>query len=110
MTDRVSAPMPKIATILDRPGRLRIAVRVQPRASRTRVVGSIGDALKVQVTAPPVEGAANAALIALLAEVLEVPRLRIRVVAGDHSRSKIVEIETEDPAALEARLQELLAR
>ena len=100
--------MRKIATILERPGRLRIAVRVQPRASRNRLTGLIGDAVKIQLTAPPVEGAANAALIAFLAEILEVSRSRIRVVTGDHSRSKVVEIEADDPVALEARLAALL--
>lgn len=101
--------MAKIATILERPGRLRISVRVQPRASCDRIRGVIGDAVKIQLTAPPVEGAANAALIAFLADVLDVARGRIRVVTGEHSRSKIVDVESEDPAALEARLEALLA-
>lgn len=95
-------------TNLERPGGLRIAVRVQPRASRNRITGTIGDALKIQVTAPPVEGAANAALIAFLAEVLELPRGRIRVITGEHSRSKVVEIDTDDPSALKGRLAALL--
>ena len=71
---------------------LRFTVRVQPRASRNEVAGVHGAALKVRVTAPPVEGAANSAVIALLAEVLGVPRGAVRIVSGDSSRNKVVEV------------------
>lgn len=101
--------MSKYATILEHPRRLRIAVRVQPRASRNRVAGRVGDAIKIQLTAPPVEGAANEALIAFLAETVDLPRARIRVITGERSRSKIVDIEVEDPEALESRLREILS-
>ena len=70
----------------------RFGVRVQPRAARTEIVGVHGDALKVRVTAPPVGGAANAALVALLADALGVQKRDVRVVSGESSRSKIVEI------------------
>jgi uncharacterized protein len=74
-------------------GRVRFAVRVQPRASRSEVVGIHGDALKVRLTAPPVEGAANDQLVELLAKVFRVARREVRIVAGGSSRSKIVEID-----------------
>ena len=82
---------------------LRFRVRVQPRASRSEVSGLHGDALKVRVTAAPVEGAANAAVIELMAGVLGVPRGSIRIVSGEASRNKVVEV----PARCAARLREL---
>ena len=95
------------AVLLHDPPRLRFEVRVQPRASRNRVSGLHGPAIKIQLTAPPVEGAANAALLAFLAEVLVTPRGSIRLVTGEHARTKVVEVETADPPGLLARLQAL---
>jgi uncharacterized protein (TIGR00251 family) len=74
-------------------GRVRFAVRVQPRASTTEVAGVHGEALKVRLTAPPVDGAANEALIHFLADVFVVKRQAVRIVGGESSRSKIVEID-----------------
>lgn len=74
-------------------GHARFAVHVQPRASRSEIVGIHGAALKVRVTAPPVDGAANAALIAVLSEAFAVPRTAVRILAGESSRSKIVEVD-----------------
>lgn len=71
---------------------MRFSVRVQPRASRTGVDGLFGDALRVRVSAPPVDGAANEAVIRVLAEALHVPRVAVRIVAGASSRTKIVEV------------------
>ena len=71
-------------------------MRVQPRAARSEIAGLHGDALRVRVSAPPVDGAANAALVELLADALGVPRRCVRVVAGAGSRSKLVEIEHAD--------------
>lgn len=71
---------------------IRVHVHVQPRASRSEVVGTHGAALKVRLLAPPVDGAANDALVALLADRLGVPRRDIRIVQGATSRAKVVEI------------------
>jgi uncharacterized protein len=68
-------------------------VRVQPRASKDEVAGVHGEALKVRLRAPPVDGAANDALIAFLAARLAVAKQRIRVVAGASSRAKVVEVD-----------------
>ena len=68
-------------------------MHVQPRASRTEVVGLHGDALKVRLSAPPVDGAANDALVDFLSERFAVARRAVRVIAGAQSRSKIVEID-----------------
>jgi uncharacterized protein len=74
-------------------GRVRLGIHVQPRASRNEIVGAHGEALKVRLTSPPVEGAANDALVKFLAETFAVARGAVRILAGEHSRSKIVEIE-----------------
>jgi len=74
-------------------GRARFGVRVSPRASRDAILGVHDGALKVALTAPPVEGAANAALIALLAKALGVAKRAVTIVSGEASRQKRVEIE-----------------
>jgi uncharacterized protein len=79
-------------------------VRVQPRASRTEVVGPHGDAVRIRLTAPPVDGAANEALIRFLAERLEVPRSAVRIEGGASSRSKVVAIDGIDPDTAAHRL------
>jgi uncharacterized protein len=71
---------------------VRIAVRVQPRASRNELAGLHGDALKVRVMAPAIEGAANDALVDLLCTTFGVSRRDVTIVSGATSRSKIVEI------------------
>lgn len=76
-----------------RAGAVRFSVRVQPRSSREGVDGVHGDALRVRVNAPPVEGAANEAVVAVIAGALGVPRRAVRIVAGETSRSKVVEVE-----------------
>jgi uncharacterized protein (TIGR00251 family) len=72
---------------------VRFGVRVQPRASRAGVDGVHGDALRVRVSAPPVDGAANDAVVEVLATALGVPRRAVTIVAGAGSRSKVVEVE-----------------
>lgn len=88
---------------------VRLTVRVQPRAARSRVVGRHGEALKVQVSAPPVEGAANAAVIEVIAAWLDVPRRSVDLVQGQRGRDKVVAIAASDPAALAGRIEQLLA-
>lgn len=77
---------------------VRVSIHVQPRAARSEIVGLHGAALKVRLQAPPVDGAANEALVTLLAERLGVARRAVRVVAGASSRAKTVEVDgtTED--------------
>ena len=71
----------------------RFTVKVHPRARRSAVTGRLGDAWKLDLTAPPVEGKANEECVRLLAELVGVPRARVRIVAGLTSRTKVVEIE-----------------
>jgi uncharacterized protein (TIGR00251 family) len=79
-------------------------VRLQPRARRTEVAGERGGAVLVRVTAPPVDGRANAALCALLAERLGVAPSRVSVVRGATARDKVVRVEGLEPATLRAAL------
>jgi hypothetical protein len=71
---------------------VRFRIRLQPKAKESGVAGVLGDALKVRVTAPPVDGAANEALVELLATTFGIPRRAITIVAGLSSRSKVVEL------------------
>ena len=75
------------------PGRIEIAVRVIPRARKTEVVGFRDDVLVVRVAAPPVEGAANEALIEFLSSALHVPRRAVQILGGDRGRRKRVAID-----------------
>jgi len=72
------------------PGGVTFYVQVQPRASRDAIEGEYADALKIRLSAPPVDDRANAALVRLLAERLNVPRAAVRIVAGEKSRRKRV--------------------
>jgi uncharacterized protein (TIGR00251 family) len=77
---------------------------VQPRASRTEVAGVLGDQLRVRLTAPPVDGAANEALVRFLAERLGVPRSAVRLVSGEAGRSKVVAVDGIGMSEARARL------
>jgi uncharacterized protein len=78
--------------VQERGGAITLAVRVIPRASRDAIEGEYQGALKIRLTAPPVDDRANDALIRLLAERLNVPRSAVRIVAGEKGRTKRVEI------------------
>lgn len=78
--------------LAEREGRVVFAVRVVPRASRDEIEGEYGGAVKVRLTAPPVEDRANEALCRLLAGRLNVPVAAVRIVAGGKSRTKRIEI------------------
>jgi uncharacterized protein len=82
---------------------VRFAVRLTPRAVTDRVDGVLDGVLKARVTAPAVEGAANHALVRLLADELDVAREDIRIVAGATSRQKLIVVSGVDEAAVVAR-------
>lgn len=77
-----------------------VALHVQPGARRSAVVGVHAGRLKVAVQSPPVEGRANAAVVAFLAATLEVTRRQVVLVAGERSRDKRVELQGVDPATV----------
>lgn len=74
--------------IHESPDGLAFKVHVQPRASRNRILGLFGDALKIAVTAPPVDDAANRMVIQVLAEALGTPAGALKILSGHTSRSK----------------------
>lgn len=82
------------------------SVKIHPRAKKNAITGEVGDAVKLSLTAPPVEGRANEACIEFLAELLEVPRASVTIAAGQNSRQKVIRV-----AGLTAdKIRERLAR
>lgn len=83
---------------------VRINVYVQPGAKRTEIAGRHGSDIKIRVAAPPVEQAANEALLAFVAQKLELRRRDVRLIAGAASRRKVLEIEGITAEQIHARL------
>jgi uncharacterized protein len=104
----MAPPLPFAAA----PDGLRLAVRLTPKAAAARIIGLAREAdggavLKVAVTAPPEAGKANDALLALMAELLDLRRRDVTLVLGVTNRRKLVHVAG-DPAALARRLEEVL--
>ena len=87
-----------------REGEIWLSVKVQPRASKNEIGQALGNELKMKVTAPPVESAANEALLRFLAERLGCPRGRVQLVRGHTSRHKIVSIQRLSESEVLAKL------
>ncbi len=68
------------------------AIKVQPRARKNAITGELGDALKLALTAPPVDGRANEACIEFLAKFLDVPRSSVTIASGETSRNKVIRV------------------
>jgi uncharacterized protein (TIGR00251 family) len=81
-----------VLEIQEREGAVMFLVRVQPRAGRDEIAGEMGGALKVRLCAPAVEDRANEALIEFLTQLLKTPRSAVRILSGDRSRTKRMEI------------------
>jgi len=99
-TSSVTTTSPLLATATG----IRLRLHVQPRASRSELAGVHGDALKVRVAVPPVDGAANETLVRFLAEQLGVARSAVRVESGAAGRAKVVTVEGIDPEVARRRL------
>ena len=84
--------------------RTTLAVKAVPNAPRTEIVGWVGDALKVKLKAPPVEGRANEELCRFIANHLGLPRRAVTLLRGDTARQKLVGVEGLSQPALHARL------
>ena len=95
---------PDVAAVRAVSGGVMLAVRVIPRASRTTLAGTRGEAILIRLAAPPVDDAANEALIQFLASLLDVPRRNVTIQSGGHSRSKGVHVSGIDAAAAAHRL------
>ncbi len=87
---------------------VEIFLYVQPRASRSKIAGIQGEELKVALTAPPVDGAANKACRIFLARLCNIPRSRVLLVAGETSRHKRLLLEGANLRQIEALLEDLL--
>jgi uncharacterized protein len=81
-----------------------LAIKVIPNAPRTEIAGWLGDALKVKVHAPPIDGRANVALCTFVADTLDLPRRAVSIARGDTSRQKLLRIEGLTAAELRVRL------
>ena len=91
-------------------GRVTSPVRAVPRASRDALDGVVEGALRVRLVAPPVEGAANRALVAFLADTLGVPKRDIEIAAGEHGRRKLVRVRGLTPEEVRRRLNSATLR
>ena len=80
------------------------AVRVHPRAKKNAITGKVGDALKVTLTAPPVNGKANEACIEFFARLLNLPRSSVTIAAGRTSRNKVIRVTALTPQQVRDRL------
>ena len=96
------------AFISVQPDGVSLAIKLQPRASANEIGGPLGNELRVKVTAPPVEAAANEALIRLLAETLDCPRSRVEILRGRASRHKVIKLHGLSADAVLARLKDYL--
>jgi uncharacterized protein len=73
-------------------GGVAFAVKVHPRAKKNAITGELGDALKVSLTAPPIEGRANQACVEFFANLLKVPRSSVTIASGQTSRNKVIQV------------------
>lgn len=81
------------------------AIKVHPRARKDAITGEVGDALKLSLTAPPIEGRANQACIEFFANLLKLPRSSITIASGQGSRNKVIHIAGLSAAELRQRLK-----
>ena len=95
-------PLP--AWLKPQPDGVLLAVKLQPRASKIEILGVLGDELRIKVPAPPVDAAANEALVRLLAERLDCPRGKVELVRGHTSRHKTIKLHGLTADAVAAKL------
>ncbi len=85
-------------------GTVSFAIKVHPRARKNAITGELGDALKVSLTAPPVEGRANEACIEFFAKLLKVSRSSVTIASGQASRNKVIRVAGLTAAQLRERI------
>src|SRR5437588_12983056 len=93
-------------TIQETRSGVRFSVKLQPRARKNAITGMVGEALKLALTAPPVEGKANMAVVEFFADIFKIPRSSVTIASGETSRLKIIRISGLSKEAV----KELLAR
>lgn len=94
-------------TIRDTPDGATFAVKIHPRAKKNVLTGEVGDALKLSLTAPPIDGKANAACVEFFAKLLKVPRSSVTIASGKTRRLKVIRVAG---LAADALKQQLSAR
>jgi uncharacterized protein (TIGR00251 family) len=97
-----------MVAIKESAGGVTFAVKVHPRARKNAITGVVGDALKLALTAPPVEGRANQAVIEFFADLFQIPRSSVTIASGETSRNKVIRIAGVSKPAAEQRLAENL--
>jgi uncharacterized protein (TIGR00251 family) len=90
--------------IHDTAGGVSFAVKVHPRARKNAITGELGDAIKVSITAPPVDGKANEACTELFADLLKVPRSSVTIASGQNSPHKVIRVNGISAQELRKRL------
>jgi uncharacterized protein (TIGR00251 family) len=96
--------------VVGRDGALLLTLRVQPGAKKDAVAGRCGNALKIRLAAPPVDGKANAALLVFLARWLQIPKSAISLKSGQTSRQKVVRVEGVEAEWLARQIRQVAAR
>jgi uncharacterized protein len=94
-----------MVSIRENNGGVFFAVRVHPRAKKNAITGELGEALKISLTAPPLDGRANEACIAFLAELLNLPRSSITIASGQTGRNKVIRVAGISVEELQKRLR-----
>ncbi|MDR3580311.1 MAG: DUF167 domain-containing protein [Oryzomonas sp.] len=102
----MSTPDSPLCTVTD--GSIILSLHIQPRASKNEVCGILDNALKIRLTSPPVDGAANKRCREFLAELFDVPRSEVKIISGETSRHKRVRISGKDPVELRRVLEGLI--
>jgi uncharacterized protein (TIGR00251 family) len=105
---RPTSEAERVIPLADTSAGVTFAVRVVPRAGRTAIAGTRGDALLIRLAAAPVDGAANEALVACLAAALDRPRRDVTIVSGQTSRDKRIAVARMSAALVTARLSAIL--
>jgi uncharacterized protein (TIGR00251 family) len=81
-----------LISVQQTPEGVTFAVKVHPRAKRNAITGEVGDALKLSLTAPPIDGRANEACIEFFAKLLKVPRSSVTIASGQSARTKVIRV------------------
>jgi uncharacterized protein (TIGR00251 family) len=89
-------------------GGVSFSIKVHPRARRNAITGTAGEALKVSLTAPPVDGKANQAVVEFFAALFEIPRSSVTIASGESSRQKAVRVAGVNRQTVERRLMQVL--
>ncbi len=94
--------------IRDTPSGATFQVKVHPRAKKNAIIGVMGEALKLALTSPPIDGRANEACTEFFAKLLNVPRSSVTIAAGDASRNKVIRVRGLSAVELHRWLQDIL--